>query len=102
MEEIIGRVQLRRIQQIVDNTIGAAGRPHSQRGARAKNFRDQLSPPSMAFFASSTAYSAVSASAEVVASSSTEGGIATRIFLPFNRRMFARHRSVSRWNASMA
>jgi hypothetical protein len=63
---------------------------------------DQVSPPpSMAFFASSTAFSAVSASAEVVVSSSTEGGKATRIFLPSDLRMVARQLSVSRWKASI-
>ena len=66
------------------------------------HFPDQvIPPPSIACLASSTAFSAVSASAEVVASSSTEGGTATRIFLPFSLRMVARHLSVSRWKASI-
>jgi hypothetical protein len=57
----------------------------------------QINPPaSMVFLADSAAFSAVSASAEVMAWSSTEGGEAIRIFLPSCLRMVARHLSVSR------
>ena len=75
--------------------------PRSTRSGRAIGLDYVRPPSSIAFFANSTAFSAVSASDEVVASSSTAGGTATRIFLPFNLRILARHLSVSRRKASI-